>query len=203
MRSVLALLFGAPEVCSEVSHFQLAGYPLDSGDRSGSGFVLQPRRFFARRDDFGRAGLRPATPASSPAFFECRHAQTRIWLRLCCSAGQTIIFRRLLGWAAGPRNFMKIRVVGRRNRLPHRACACRGGAGGFACPPWVAGAFSTLLTPERSLGLTGHRRRWSVPPCTAVAYLRQAGIHFQPNPRHWPALPRAGNRNRHESVEAG
>jgi hypothetical protein len=55
------------------------------------------------------SGLRGAlwAAASSPAFFECRLAQTRIWLRLCCSVGQTIVFRRLLGWAAGPQNLMK------------------------------------------------------------------------------------------------
>jgi hypothetical protein len=59
-RFVLTLLYGAPGVCSKVSHFQLTGCPLEFESRSRSGVV-----------------------------------------------GQTIGFRRLLGWAAGPQNFMK------------------------------------------------------------------------------------------------
>jgi len=89
--------------------------------------------------------------------------------------GQTIAFRGLLGWAFGPRNFMKnggagafacqllirARAVGRRKRLPHQlrqATVCGTG-------------FSTLSSSGsvRVPGTTGHKTRWPVPPGTCQA----------------------------------
>jgi hypothetical protein len=112
-RFVLTLPYGAPGVCSKVSHFQPTGCPLEFDTRSRSGAV-----------------------------------------------GQKIGFRRLLGWAAGPRDFMKNSRSWRRRAscgqtrnaprrlVPTELSSCRFGKNALGCVHFASPAGKSSLPPQ-------------------------------------------------------
>src|ERR1043166_8560792 len=89
--------------------------------------------------------------------------------------GQTIGFRRLLGWAFRPRNFMKKQAEGPRDR------PCR--AGVFACAfSAVEGGFSTLSPPAHALA--SRARRFASKP------QRVRAAEYAIRPAGWPRSSR-------------
>jgi hypothetical protein len=163
-------LFAAPEVSSKVSHCQLTGRPLDSGDRS----------------DRGSTGLghRPCDPFPKAAGRTCPGATTRRRGRACPArgegtnqavtalVGQTIDFRRL----STPGRF--IGLTGSK-KAGGTACPTNSGQAGQAVSP--ANPDFSWHSAGRRPSATDHKRRWSVPPRTAVACLSRADTRLQLN----------------------